>query len=272
MLPDWVHGRRAASRRIDLGRRPCRSTYDGPTARAMSCPATARSTSGPKAASWRSRCRRSRCRDWISVADNRVSVTTDAGPLHLYPLNRSRPSAISRAGSCSSSRSTARSTARAWANWRRWRVSGDRIDPDAVEPRLHGLGVLEQQDVAARGCGLGDLRDDPDGLPRHLRRRPRRAAAGLPCGARTSCRLAPLRFAMRRVFDFVRGVDGLIWTIILARAFGPGPMTGRARHRDHRHRHLRQDLLGSAGKHRRKAGRRHPLHRCRTRCSAPASA
>jgi phosphonate transport system permease protein len=28
------------------------------------------------------------------------------------------------------------------------------------------------------------------------------------------------------VFDFVRGVDGLIWTIILSRAFGPGPMTG----------------------------------------------
>jgi len=35
-----------------------------------------------------------------------------------------------------------------------------------------------------------------------------------------------LRFACRRLFDFVRGVDGLIWTIILSRAFGPGPMTG----------------------------------------------
>lgn len=35
-----------------------------------------------------------------------------------------------------------------------------------------------------------------------------------------------LRFAFRRVFDFVRGVDGLIWTIILSRAFGPGPLTG----------------------------------------------
>lgn len=38
--------------------------------------------------------------------------------------------------------------------------------------------------------------------------------------------LGPLRFVVRRVFDFVRGVDGLIWTIILSRAFGPGPMTG----------------------------------------------
>ena len=39
-------------------------------------------------------------------------------------------------------------------------------------------------------------------------------------------RLGSIRFAMRRVFDFVRGVDALIWTIVLARAFGPGPMTG----------------------------------------------
>jgi phosphonate transport system permease protein len=38
--------------------------------------------------------------------------------------------------------------------------------------------------------------------------------------------LGPLRFGLRRIFDFIRGVDGLIWTIVLARAFGPGPMTG----------------------------------------------
>ncbi|NOD62451.1 MULTISPECIES: phosphonate ABC transporter, permease protein PhnE [unclassified Ruegeria] len=35
-----------------------------------------------------------------------------------------------------------------------------------------------------------------------------------------------IRFATRRVFDFVRGVDALIWTVVLARAFGPGPLTG----------------------------------------------
>ena len=44
--------------------------------------------------------------------------------------------------------------------------------------------------------------------------------------ARNFTRLMSIRFAVRRVFDFVRGVDGLIWTIILSRAFGPGPMTG----------------------------------------------
>jgi len=35
-----------------------------------------------------------------------------------------------------------------------------------------------------------------------------------------------VRGAVRRVFDFVRGVDALIWTVVLARAFGPGPLTG----------------------------------------------
>tara|TARA_R100000750_G_scaffold19216_1_gene12683 strand:+ start:921 stop:2273 length:1353 start_codon:yes stop_codon:yes gene_type:complete len=44
--------------------------------------------------------------------------------------------------------------------------------------------------------------------------------------ARNFTRLMSVRFAVRRVFDFVRGVDGLIWTIILSRAFGPGPLTG----------------------------------------------
>ena len=35
-----------------------------------------------------------------------------------------------------------------------------------------------------------------------------------------------LRATTRRLFDFVRGVDALIWTVVLARAFGPGPLTG----------------------------------------------
>jgi phosphonate transport system permease protein len=44
--------------------------------------------------------------------------------------------------------------------------------------------------------------------------------------AKNFARFGAVRFAVRRVFDFVRGVDGLIWTIILSRAFGPGPLTG----------------------------------------------
>lgn len=44
--------------------------------------------------------------------------------------------------------------------------------------------------------------------------------------ARNFTRRVAIRFGVRRIFDFVRGVDGLIWTIILSRAFGPGPLTG----------------------------------------------
>jgi phosphonate transport system permease protein len=55
------------------------------------------------------------------------------------------------------------------------------------------------------------------------------AIVALPLGflaARNFMPLGVLRGAVRRVFDFVRGVDGMIWTVILSRAFGPGPMTG----------------------------------------------
>ena len=44
--------------------------------------------------------------------------------------------------------------------------------------------------------------------------------------ARNFSPIMAVRFAFRRVFDFLRGVDALIWTIVLARAFGPGPLTG----------------------------------------------
>jgi phosphonate transport system permease protein len=44
--------------------------------------------------------------------------------------------------------------------------------------------------------------------------------------ARNFAPLVAIRFAARRVLDFVRGVDSLIWTIVLSRAFGPGPLTG----------------------------------------------
>lgn len=55
------------------------------------------------------------------------------------------------------------------------------------------------------------------------------AAVALPLAFLAAKNFAPLRavrFAVRRVFDFVRGEDALIFTIILSRAFDPGPMTG----------------------------------------------
>ncbi len=55
------------------------------------------------------------------------------------------------------------------------------------------------------------------------------AIIALPLGFLAARNFSPVwiaRFGIRRVFDFLRGVDGLIWTIVLSRAFGPGPMTG----------------------------------------------
>lgn len=55
------------------------------------------------------------------------------------------------------------------------------------------------------------------------------ALVAFPLGFLSASNLMPamaVRFGFRRVFDFIRGVDALIWTIIRSRAFGPGPMTG----------------------------------------------
>lgn len=55
------------------------------------------------------------------------------------------------------------------------------------------------------------------------------AIIALPLAFLAAKRFAPMviiRGITRRLFDFVRGVDALIWTVVLARAFGPGPLTG----------------------------------------------
>jgi phosphonate transport system permease protein len=55
------------------------------------------------------------------------------------------------------------------------------------------------------------------------------AMVALPLAFMAAKNFTPILIArqlVRRLFDFVRGVDALIWTIILSRAFGPGPLTG----------------------------------------------
>ena len=55
------------------------------------------------------------------------------------------------------------------------------------------------------------------------------AIVALPLAFLAARRFSPImliRAATRRLFDFVRGVDALIWTVVLSRAFGPGPLTG----------------------------------------------
>ncbi len=55
------------------------------------------------------------------------------------------------------------------------------------------------------------------------------ALAGLPLAVLAASNFTPsqvLRFAVRRIFDFLRGIDMLIWSLIFIRAFGLGPLTG----------------------------------------------
>jgi phosphonate transport system permease protein len=52
---------------------------------------------------------------------------------------------------------------------------------------------------------------------------------GLPLAFLAARNFTPsrlLRFGTRRLFDFLRGIDMLIWSLIFIRAFGLGPLTG----------------------------------------------
>jgi len=55
------------------------------------------------------------------------------------------------------------------------------------------------------------------------------AIVGLPLAFLAAANFTPflsLRFTVRRLFDFLRGIDMLIWSLIFIRAFGLGPLTG----------------------------------------------
>jgi phosphonate transport system permease protein len=103
--------------------------------------------------------------------------------------------------------------------------SGDRIEPDVSNARFifsefwgnpgwqHGdvfKALLETVIMAFLGTVVA-------------------AFVGLPLAFLAAANFNPdpvSRFAIRRVFDFVRGVDNLIWSLIFIRAFGLGPLTG----------------------------------------------
>ena len=162
--------------------------------------------------------------EWISVAENKVSVTTNAG---RFSYSRSKVE-----------------TFKYEAGWELFfftldspfhgkgigaliglSVSGERIDPARTNigymaSEFWTNKMWHHRDVAwaifetILMAFLGTMTA---------------ALVALPLGflaARNFNPLGPFRFAVRRIFDFIRGVDGLIWTIILSRAFGPGPMTG----------------------------------------------
>ncbi|WP_095588978.1 phosphonate ABC transporter, permease protein PhnE [Actibacterium ureilyticum] len=158
--------------------------------------------------------------DWINLSKNRMTITTDAGRV---TVTRNRTEVF-----------------RYFAGWELFFFT--------LDSPYHGHGAGEilfgPRIDPARGNIAGALHDFwHNAMWRHAEvawamfetvlmaflGTMGAAIVALPLAflaARNFAPLGALRFAVRRVFDFVRGVDGLIWTIILARAFGPGPMTG----------------------------------------------
>lgn len=162
--------------------------------------------------------------DWINASGNRISVTTEEG---RFTYTRSKVE-----------------TFRYFAGWELFFFT--------LESPFHGKSPLELAALALWGDRLDPARSNIAGMAHDIWFNEMwrhgdvawaifetmlmailgtfgAAVISLPLAflaARNANPLGPVRFALRRIFDFVRGVDGLIWTIILSRAFGPGPMTG----------------------------------------------
>lgn len=162
--------------------------------------------------------------DWISVSENRISVTAEAG---RFNYSRSKVETFKYEPGWELFFFTLDSPfhGKGFGALVGLAVSGDRVDPDRTNTaymisEFWNNKMWRHRDVmwaifeTILMAFLGTMGAAIIALPVSF------------LAASNFTRLAPLRFAFRRVFDFIRGVDGLIWTIILSRAFGPGPMTG----------------------------------------------
>ncbi|MEL6451168.1 MAG: phosphonate ABC transporter, permease protein PhnE [Pseudomonadota bacterium] len=154
--------------------------------------------------------------EWINASKNRVAITTDAGRLSI---TRNRTEVF-----------------RYFVGWELFFFT--------LDSPYHGMGVGEVISRAFSGEASAIAADFWDNkMWRHkdvawaifetilmaFLGTMGGAILALPLAFLAAKNFAPLvaiRFATRRVFDFIRGVDALIWTIILSRAFGLGPMTG----------------------------------------------
>jgi phosphonate transport system permease protein len=161
---------------------------------------------------------------WISAAPNRVAITTDAG---RFSYSRSKIETFRYQAGWEMFFFTLDSdfAGRSWGELAQLAVFGDRIDP--ARSNIAGMAhdfwtnAIWRHNIVAWAVGetllmavLGTLGAAIIALPLAF------------VAARNFNKVAPARFGIRRVFDFIRGVDGLIWTLFLVRAFGPGPMTG----------------------------------------------
>lgn len=162
--------------------------------------------------------------DWISVDENKVSVTTDAG---RFSYARSKVETFRYQPGWELWFFTLDSPfyGKSWGQLLALATTGDRIDP-----ARSNLGYMVSEFWTNKMWRHGDVVWAIfETVLMAFLGTTTAALVALPLGflaARNFMPLGIFRAAVRRIFDFLRGVDGLIWTIILSRAFGPGPMTG----------------------------------------------
>jgi phosphonate transport system permease protein len=162
--------------------------------------------------------------DWINVSDNKVSVTTDAG---RFNYSRSKVETFKYEPGWELFFFTLDSP---FYGKGPLQLAGLALWGDRVDPARSNAGYIISEVWTNRMWRHGDVAWAIfETVLMAFLGTMAAAIVALPLGflaARNFMPLGPLRFAVRRIFDFVRGVDGLIWTIVLSRAFGPGPMTG----------------------------------------------
>ncbi len=161
--------------------------------------------------------------DWINASKNRVAITTDAGRLTVT-----------------------KARAEVFRYFTGWELFFFTLDSDFHGKSLGGeLVGLVASDPANLGRIISDIWHNKmwqhgqvvwalfETVLMAFLGTFGAAMVALPLAFMAAKNFSPplrtVRFTFRRVFDFVRGgVDGLIWTIVLARAFGPPgpPLTG----------------------------------------------
>lgn len=162
--------------------------------------------------------------DWISVSDTRVGVTTDHG---RFSMSRSKAEVFYYEPGWELFFFTLDSP---FYGQSLTQLAGLALTDDRLDPARSNLGFMAAEVWNNRmwhhnevAWAIGET------LLMAVLGTLGAAVVALPLGFLAASNFSPLRalrFGLRRVFDFLRGVDALIWTILLSRAFGPGPMTG----------------------------------------------
>lgn len=162
--------------------------------------------------------------DWISASNTRVGITTEAGRLSM---TRARTEVFRYSYGWELFFFTLDSPfyGNSFGELAALAVSGDRVDPARSNAGYIVSEVWTNQ-MWRHGDVIWAIFET---ILMAFLGTMAAAIVSLPLAFVAASNFTPfvaVRQVARRVFDFVRGVDGLIWTIILSRAFGPGPLTG----------------------------------------------